>query len=321
VLLQAQNSQNSNFENGSLLWGQATVSQLRDIYGPDVSDTILALTRTKIVFNPGDPITAETMAKFIGQAEVHRKDHSMSVGATEIRDGQSVSNRVTQEMIIMPEELTMLQDMTAVLKFAGDFSACHISLDFVSLDYRYDVPEVISTGRFGLKKRKNENVSTVPDFIEDPDAGRRSDQFYSAMLAFHKAGKPKETEKKNKKKRPQKSPISKPNIQQSAVTNGIDLASHDDDRNDYISARAQRVKQACTDAEETEVVGEGQNDSTDPLDRDGGISREIDFPIDTDRSHEPSASDRTAARIHKPTHSGVPPELNLDKSRDFGMDI
>lgn len=301
--------------------GIQAVSQLRDIYGPDASDTILALTRTKIVFNPGDPITAETMAKFIGQAEVHRKDHSMSVGATEIRDGQSVSNRVTQEMIIMPEELTMLQDMTAVLKFAGDFSACHISLDYVSLDYRYDVPGVISTGRFGLKKRKNENVSTVPDFVEDPDAGRRSDQFYATMSAFHKAGKPKETEKKSNKKRPQKSPISKLDIQQSAASSGVDFASHNDDRDDYTSARAKRVKQACIDAEETEVVGEGQNDGADPLDRDGGISREIDSPIDTDRSHEPPASDRMAAQIHKQTHSGVPPEPNPDKSRDFGMDI
>jgi type IV conjugative transfer system coupling protein TraD len=301
--------------------GIQAVSQLRDIYGPDASDTILALTRTKIVFNPGDPITAETMAKFIGQAEVHRKDHSMSVGATEIRDGQSVSNRVTQEMIIMPEELTMLQDMTAVLKFAGDFSACHISLDYISLDYRYDVPEIISTGLFGLKKRKNESVSTVPDFIEDPDAGRRSDQFYSTMSAFRQAGKPKETEKKFKKKRPQKRPMAKPNIQQSLASNGIDLASHNDDEDSYVDARANRMKQALSDAEETEVVGEGTNASSDPLKRDQGKARETEPRIDTDSSQAPSASDKTSAPILNKTHSAAVCEPSRDKSPDFGMDI
>ena len=115
------------------LLGIQLVSQLRAIYGKDGADTILGLARSKMVFNPGDPITAETMAQFIGKQEITRKDHSMSVGATELRDGQSVSNRMTQELIVMPEELSTLPALAAILSFTGDFPACRVEIDYKNL--------------------------------------------------------------------------------------------------------------------------------------------------------------------------------------------
>lgn len=115
------------------LLGIQLVSQLRAIYGKDGADTILGLARSKMVFNPGDPITAETMAQFIGKQEITRKDHSMSVGATELRDGQSVSNRMTQELIVMPEELSTLPALVAILSFTGDFPACRVEIEYKSL--------------------------------------------------------------------------------------------------------------------------------------------------------------------------------------------
>lgn len=136
------------------LLGIQLVSQLRAIYGKDGADTILGLARTKMVFNPGDPITAETMAQFIGKQEITRKDHSMSVGATELRDGQSVSNRMTQELIVMPEELSTLPSLVAILSFTGDFPACRVQIEYKSL------------------------VGDNPGFLEDPDAIERNERAF-----------------------------------------------------------------------------------------------------------------------------------------------
>jgi len=137
------------------LIGIQLISQLRQIYGKDGADTILGLTRSKLVFNPGDPITAELMTQFIGKSEVNRKDHSMSVGVTELRDGQSVSSRLTQEFIIMPEELAQLPSLSGILSFTGDFPVCRITLDYLSLEG----PE--------------------PGFVEDPDAISRAEDIFT----------------------------------------------------------------------------------------------------------------------------------------------
>ena len=136
------------------LLGIQLLSQLRENYGRDGADTILGLTRSKLVFNPGDPITAEAMADFVGKQEINRKDHSMSIGATELRDGQSVANRLVQELIIMPEELSQLPALTAILSFTGNFPVCRVGIDYQTLD------------------------GEEPGFVEDHESIRRAEDRY-----------------------------------------------------------------------------------------------------------------------------------------------
>ena len=115
------------------LIGLQLISQLRDLYGNDKADSIVGLTRNKLVFNPGDPITAEVMSKFIGSKEILRREHGISIGAESLRDGQSVNSRVTTEAIILPEELSQLPGLHGILSMTGDFPACKVVLDYTSL--------------------------------------------------------------------------------------------------------------------------------------------------------------------------------------------
>ena len=78
----------------------------------------------------------------------------MSVGATELRDGQSVSNRLTQELIVMPEGLSSLTALNAILSFTGDFPTCRIEIDY------------------------NDLSSKNPGLIENPHAIARNEQAF-----------------------------------------------------------------------------------------------------------------------------------------------
>lgn len=129
--------------------GIQAVSQIRDIYGHDGADSIMALTRTKVIFNPGDPITADTCSKFIGHREIEQRSTNFTVGRNEIRDGQSVSSRINQERIMIPEQLTQLPNLAAVLVFPGNFPVVETHFEYKKLD------------------QKN------PGYIEDPNWSQR----------------------------------------------------------------------------------------------------------------------------------------------------
>lgn len=115
------------------LLGLQLVSQLKDLYGDDKTDSIIGLTRNKLVFNPGDPNTAKVMSEFIGQKEVMRREHGITIGAESLRDGQSVSSRIAMEYIVLPEELSQLQGLHGVLAFTGDIPACRVVLEYLDL--------------------------------------------------------------------------------------------------------------------------------------------------------------------------------------------
>ena len=149
--------------------GLQLMSQLRDIYGRDKADTIMGLTRSKVCFNPGDPNTSKVLSEFIGSRETLRREHSISIGANAIRDGQSVASRIHQEAIILPEELSQLENLNGVLSMSGNFSACKFTLTYQSLD------------------EPLEGMEVNPGYLEDRDAMRRCDEIFSAQPAKPKA--------------------------------------------------------------------------------------------------------------------------------------
>lgn len=116
------------------LIGIQLISQLRDLYGNHKADSIIGLSRNKVVFNPGDPMTAKVMSDFIGKTEVLRREHGISIGAEALRDGQTVSSRKTMESIVLPEELAELMPLNGILKYTGPFPACRIKVTYLNLD-------------------------------------------------------------------------------------------------------------------------------------------------------------------------------------------
>ncbi|MGB6228565.1 MAG: type IV secretion system DNA-binding domain-containing protein [Litorimonas sp.] len=110
--------------------GLQVISQLRSLYQRDGAASIQGLCRTKLIFNPGDAQTAKEMAEVIGRQEVRRKAHGVTMGASEIRDGQSVTDQRATEYVVMPEQLNKLADLSGILAVNGQFPIAPVTLHY-----------------------------------------------------------------------------------------------------------------------------------------------------------------------------------------------
>ena len=104
--------------------GIQLVSQLEETYEIKGAQTIMGLTRTKVIFNPGDPATAKVMADAIGKTEVLRRNEGISLGARRIRDGVNMNSQILQEHVVLPEDLISLPNLEGDFEIFRKFPGC-----------------------------------------------------------------------------------------------------------------------------------------------------------------------------------------------------
>lgn len=110
--------------------GVQVQSQLRDIYGIDGAQSISGLCRNKVVLAASDRETAEWYAGAFGKREVRRLDEGFSYGASVIRDGVNFSAREKSELLILPEDILNLPNLTGFVKLAEGFPAARFRLPY-----------------------------------------------------------------------------------------------------------------------------------------------------------------------------------------------
>lgn len=108
--------------------GIQSVSQLREKYGVEGAQALMACFSTKVIFNPGDSATADEMANEIGEHVVERLEISHSGTA---KSGSTVTKswrRCKPENLILSTNLRKLPPLHAYLKFAGDYDVAKITI-------------------------------------------------------------------------------------------------------------------------------------------------------------------------------------------------
>lgn len=113
--------------------GLQTVSQLRENYGRDTAQTLLACLGSWLVLRVSDSETAEYMSKYLGDEEKTRtvrsggqSSKSMDYGKTE---SDNWSEQVVKDRIVMPSELQNLRDMFGFFNLAGPVPVARIELE------------------------------------------------------------------------------------------------------------------------------------------------------------------------------------------------
>ena len=114
--------------------GVQVQSQLREIYGQDGAQTISGLCRNRVVLGASDRETAEWYAGALGKREIKRLEEGFSYGASIIRDGVSFNAREKSELIVMPEEILNLRNLTGYIKMAEGFPAARFHLPYHHFD-------------------------------------------------------------------------------------------------------------------------------------------------------------------------------------------
>ncbi|XHX78557.1 MAG: type IV secretory system conjugative DNA transfer family protein [Stenomitos frigidus ULC029] len=106
-----ENESRSDGFNGII--GFQNKSQLKKIYGEEMSLAIMGGAATKFIFNPGEVESAEYFSKFFGDEEISRKNKSKSIGGGKPSTSHSVEVGVRK--LVSPEEFIMLPPGTCVM--------------------------------------------------------------------------------------------------------------------------------------------------------------------------------------------------------------
>jgi len=123
---------------GAVVLGMQQVSQIQEIYGHEVAQTIIGQCATKLILRCQDPETAKHMAEQLGRRQARRVDETVSYGANSLRDGVGLTPREELELVALPDEVMNLP------KFHG----------FVRVsNARTGAPFPISTIRFAFRPR------------------------------------------------------------------------------------------------------------------------------------------------------------------------
>jgi len=123
---------------GAYVLGIQLESQLQETYDEKGAQTIMGLTLNKAIFNPGDPSTARAMADAIGKIEIIRRNEGISLGYNRIRDGVSMNSQITQEHIVLPEDLMNLENLNFYLKMRGAMPCAAIEMKYMPIEEHHE---------------------------------------------------------------------------------------------------------------------------------------------------------------------------------------
>ncbi len=124
--------------------GYQIFSQLKDVYGPDMAETISGTINNRVFFSVGDHATAERCAKMLGREDIEERNQGMSLGANETRDGVTIQERRTERDIVTPSQIMDLPERTAFLRFGYDAPRAKVEFPYVS--YKSQAPKFIPVG-------------------------------------------------------------------------------------------------------------------------------------------------------------------------------
>lgn len=119
---------------GCAVLGIQNIAQLEEIYGNNLSRSILDLCSTKILLRMGSFDLAQKLSKALGECEITEAQEGYSYGAKEIRDGVTVSRLNKDKPAVSPTDLLSLDNLSAYVKFPGNIPISKVKFKYVKLD-------------------------------------------------------------------------------------------------------------------------------------------------------------------------------------------
>lgn len=117
--------------------GYQSISQLRELYGPEGHRALLSCLQTKTALSTSDFESARSLAEDLGQAEVFRDEFSSSGRIGELHS-QSRREARTIEQAVLPAEIQRLKPLNGFLKLAGDYPIARVQIPPVAAAERVD---------------------------------------------------------------------------------------------------------------------------------------------------------------------------------------
>lgn len=120
-------------KHGAMIFaGLQTISQLREAYGNETSQTFLACLGSWLVLRVSDGATAEYMSRYLGEEEKTRivKSGGESHQGMQVTSGKSANwqEQVVKDRVVLPSELQAMPDLRGIFNLAGPTPAAVVNL-------------------------------------------------------------------------------------------------------------------------------------------------------------------------------------------------
>lgn len=148
--------------------GWQTKSQIVEVYGPNIAETLLANHRSLVALGVGrgGHDTAEHMSKSLGEHEVLRSRNSRSTSMS--RPGSnSTSDDVKMERVVIATEIMTLPDLEGYLSFPGKYPLGHIKFEPINYTRNTTVPGIVRSSE--APRNPFNTASQTPALIEGSD--------------------------------------------------------------------------------------------------------------------------------------------------------
>ena len=117
---------------GCFVLGVQVFSALRDLYGRDGATTISGLCGTRVVLAAPDKDTSEWSAASLGNVEVETLSEGVSYETP--HSGVTLSTRREERPLVLPSEVSRLENLSGYLKFPGPSPVARIRLKYRKRD-------------------------------------------------------------------------------------------------------------------------------------------------------------------------------------------
>jgi len=106
------------------------IAQIDNIYGKNLSKTIVNGCRNKFYFSVADHDTAKFISDEVGHYEIERTREGKSFGVSDLKDSINTHTEIVERPIAMPSEISSQKNLSFFLQLADIPQLTHVSIEY-----------------------------------------------------------------------------------------------------------------------------------------------------------------------------------------------
>jgi type IV secretory pathway TraG/TraD family ATPase VirD4 len=131
---------------GGVVTGWQSFSQVVEVYGENVAETLLGNHRTTVAMGIGrmGEKTAKKLSDSLGQHQIQRDKNGTSMQAGRLGFNRSFNTETITENVVLPSEIMRLDDLNGYLSFPGRLPIARFKTESVNYQRKDKMPGIVT---------------------------------------------------------------------------------------------------------------------------------------------------------------------------------
>ena len=150
---------------GAFVLSAQLYSQMVSAFGRENADTTCGLCRTRMFFSVPDHETAKWCAENIGKVEREERAQGISYGASQVRDGVSISSHKKETYLVNPTVISKMKNLETYIQFPSQVPLTHFHFKFTP---RKPVAKRYQFQKFTQSYNVDEGTNALAEYEKAP---------------------------------------------------------------------------------------------------------------------------------------------------------